>query len=62
MNLDRTQMLQALSLAVMACFVAGGMVAARWRRPMRWAAVGLYGLALVLALVEVAVWLLGIQG
>jgi hypothetical protein len=57
MNLDRMQAIQALSYLVMAFFVAGGIVSARWRRQMRWAAIGLYGVAVVLALVAVGIWL-----
>jgi hypothetical protein len=59
MGLDRTQAMQALTYLVMACFVAGGVVSARYRRRMRAAAIALYGVAAALALTEVAVWLVG---
>lgn len=57
MNLDRTQAMRALSYLVMAFFVAGGVASARWRWPLKWTAFALYGLAMLLALVEVGLWL-----
>ena len=62
MSFDRAQGMQALTYLAMVFFVAGGLVSARYRRHMRWAAIGLYGLAVAAALVMAALWLLGIQG
>jgi hypothetical protein len=57
---DRQQMLSALMLLVMALFVAGGApFAARWRRPLRLAAIAGFGLAMALALAETVVWWTG---
>jgi hypothetical protein len=58
MNLDRAQAIQALSYVVMALFLAGGLVT-RYRRQFRWAAIGLYGVAVAIALVAVGLWLAG---
>ena len=55
---DRQQMLGALMLLVMALFVAGGYPpAARWRPQLRIAAIVLFVAAVVMALVEIAMWL-----
>lgn len=62
MSFDRAGALQALSYLVMAFFVAGGVVSARWRRPVRWAAIALYAAGMAAALVWVGVWLFGIHG
>jgi hypothetical protein len=51
--------MRALSYAVMALFVAGGVVAARYRQRFKWAAIGLYGIGVAAALLWVAVWLAG---
>ncbi len=59
LGLDQTQAIQALTYLVMAFFVAGAVVSARYRRQMRWAAIGLYAVAMALALVGAAVWLVG---
>jgi hypothetical protein len=61
-GLDRGQALQALTYLVMVFFVGGGVVSARYRRGMRGAAIGLYGIGGALALVWVAVWLFGVRG
>jgi hypothetical protein len=58
-GLDQTRAIQALSYLVMALFVAGGLVSARYRRQFRWVAIGLYGVAMALALVAVGIWLMG---
>lgn len=57
LGLDRVQAIQALTYLVAALFLSGGLVSARYRRRFRWAAIGLYGVAMALALVEVGVWL-----
>jgi hypothetical protein len=56
-GLDRQRLLSTLILAVMALFVGGGLPqAARWRRPMRLAAIGGFIIAVALALAEIVVW------
>jgi hypothetical protein len=59
MGFDRAQAVGALSYLVIAFFLAGGVVSARYRRPLRWAALGLYGVAMALALAAVGMWLAG---
>lgn len=59
LGLDRAEAMQALSYLVMALFVAGGVVTARYRRQFKWAAIGLYGVGVAVALLWVAVWLAG---
>ena len=55
---DRQRLLTALILLVMAAFVASGYgPAARWRRPLRVAAIVGFALAVLLALGEIAFWL-----
>ena len=57
---DRQQMLSALMLLVMALFVSGGApFAARWRRPLRHAAIAGFVLAVALALAEIVLWWTG---
>ena len=57
---DRQQLLSALVLLVMALFVASGLPqAARWRRPMRHAAIAGFFIAAALALAEIVFWLTG---
>ena len=59
-GVDRQQMLSALMLLVMALFVFGGApFGARWRRPLRLAAIALFVLAMALALAETVFWWLG---
>jgi len=59
LGLDRVQAMQALTYVVMALFITSGVVSARYRRQMGWAAFGLYGVAAVVALVWVGAWLAG---
>jgi hypothetical protein len=52
------QLFAALTLAVMALFVASGYrPLGRWRRWLRLAALVLFALAVLAALVEIALWL-----
>jgi len=54
-GLERQQLFGALILLVTALFIAAGYApAARWRRPLRGAAIGFFGLALLVALAEIA--------
>jgi hypothetical protein len=54
---DRGRLLSALILVVMALFVASGTPgAARWRRPMRQAAILGFLVAVALAVIEIALW------
>jgi hypothetical protein len=54
---DRQRLMAALILAVTALFVsAGAPGAARWRRPLRTAALVGFALAVMLALAEIASW------
>jgi hypothetical protein len=56
-GLPREPLLAALTLAVMALFVASGYAApARWRRRLRLAAIAAFLAALVAALIETALW------
>jgi hypothetical protein len=56
--IDRQQLFAALTLAVMALFVASGYAPlGRWRRWLRPAAIVLFALAIVAALGEIARWL-----
>ena len=59
LGLDRVEAIQALTYLVIALFVSGGLVSARYRRQFRWAAIGLYGAAMALALAAVGMWLAG---
>ena len=57
---ERQRLISALILLVIAAFVAAQYgPAARWRRQLRAAAVGGFALALLVALVEIALWLSG---
>jgi len=57
---DRHRLITALVLLVMAAFVASQYgPAARWRRPLRIAAIVGFGVAVALALGEIALWLSG---
>jgi len=52
------QWLAAMVLVVTALFVAGGLpIAEQWRRRFRTAAIGAFVLAMVVALLEIALWL-----
>ena len=54
----RQQAIAALIFLVAALFVASGtMSAARWRRPLRAAAIACFVLAVIAALVEIGRWL-----
>lgn len=56
-GIDRQRLLSALIMVVMALFVASGLPqAARWRRPMRLAAIAGFLVAVVLAFAEIVVW------
>ena len=57
-GLDRHQMFGALTLLVAALFVMSGLPGP-WRRQLRAAAIGFFVVALVLALLEIALWLGG---
>jgi hypothetical protein len=59
--MDRAQLIAALTYLVMACFVAGGSVALRYRRTLRGTAIIFYLAALALALVSIALWLAGVN-
>lgn len=55
---ERQRLYGALVLLVTALFLASGYApAARWRRPLRAAAIAVFALAVVAALVEIALWL-----
>lgn len=57
---DRQRLLFALLLLVMALFVTGGYPpAARWRRPLRLAAIIGFGLALLAAIANIICWCFG---
>ena len=57
---DRQRLLAALMLLVIALFVgAGAPFAARWYRQLRLAAIIGFIIALVAALVEIGIWLIG---
>jgi hypothetical protein len=57
---DRQQLFSALSLLVMALFVSSTWgPLARWRRGLRLAAILVFALAVVAALVEIALWIAG---
>ncbi len=59
-GVDRQRLLSALMLLVMALFVSGGVpMAARWRRPLRLAAIAGFVLAMALALAESVFWWIG---
>jgi multisubunit Na+/H+ antiporter MnhB subunit len=59
-GLPREPLLAALTLAVMALFVASGYAApARWRRRLRLAAIVAFVAALVAALAGIALWWAG---
>ena len=56
-SLDRHHLLAALSLLVMALLVAGRYpTASRWRPVLRWAAITGFGIAVALALADIALW------
>jgi hypothetical protein len=57
--LDRERLVQGLMYVAMALFVSGALVSTRHWRAVRWAAVGLYGAAVVVVLVWIGVWLAG---
>ncbi|HEX3884962.1 MAG TPA: hypothetical protein VHW66_20075 [Stellaceae bacterium] len=57
--MDRERLVQGLMYLAMALFVSGALVSARHRRTVRWAAIGLYGAAVVVVLVWIGVWLAG---
>ena len=57
-GLDRHQMFGALTLLVAALFVMAGLPGP-WRRQLRAAAIGFFVVAVVLALLEIALWLGG---
>jgi hypothetical protein len=55
---ERQQAIAALTFLVAALFVASGYApAARWRRPLRAAAIACFVLAVIAALVEIGRWL-----
>jgi len=57
---DRQRLISALILLVMAAFVGSQFgPAARWRRPLRIATLAGFALAVLLALGEIAFWLIG---
>jgi hypothetical protein len=59
-GVDRQRLLSALMLLVMALFVSGGVpLPARWRRPLRLAAIAGFVLAMALALAESVFWWIG---
>jgi hypothetical protein len=57
---ERAETLQALFYLAIALFLAGGLVSARHRRQLKWAAIALYGLGMALALAWVGAWFFGI--
>lgn len=62
-GLDQHRLLAALSLLVMALLVAGRYpTASRWRPALRWAAITAFGIAVALALVDIALWWAGGAG
>lgn len=59
---DRQRAIMALVLLASALFVAAGMpYTARWRRRLRAVAIIGFLIALAFALVEVGIWLAGLQ-
>lgn len=60
--MNRNQMISALILAATALFLMTGMPGFRWRRPVRIAAVAIYGATFVGVVVYVVLWLCGIVG
>lgn len=57
-GVGRQQAIAALIFLVAALFVASGYApAARWRRPLRAAAIACFVLAVIAALVEIGRWL-----
>jgi hypothetical protein len=55
---EQQRLFGALILLVTALFIAGGYAPlARWRRPLRIAAIGFFVLALAAALLEIILWL-----
>jgi hypothetical protein len=59
-GIERQRLLNALILVVMALFVGGGLPqTARWRRPMRLAAIAGFLIAVVLTFAEIVVWWTG---
>lgn len=58
-DFDRQRLLSALILLVMVLFLSGGMpFAARWRRQLRFAAIGGFLIAVAVVLGEIAFWLI----
>jgi hypothetical protein len=54
---DRQRLLTALILLVMALFVSAGLpIAARWRGPLRYAAIIGFFIALAMVFGEIAFW------
>lgn len=59
-EVDWQRLLSALMLLVVALFVSGGVpMAARWRRPLRLAAIAGFVVATALALAESVFWWAG---
>jgi hypothetical protein len=55
---ERQQWLAALLLLITALFVSAGLpLAARWRRSLKYAAIGLFLLAFAATIVAIARWL-----
>lgn len=52
-------MVQGLMYLAMALFVSGALVSARYRRTVKWTAIGLYGAAVAVVLVWIGVWMWG---
>jgi hypothetical protein len=60
---DRQRLISALILVVMALFVSSGVApAARWRRPLRLAAIVGFLTTVALVLAEIAFWWAGSGG
>jgi len=61
-GVDRQQLLSALVLLAMALFVGGGVAqGARWRGRLRRAAIIAFLFAVTAALVEIALWVIGLR-
>ncbi|MBV9014340.1 MAG: hypothetical protein JO058_01650 [Alphaproteobacteria bacterium] len=56
-GVGREQAIAALTLLVAALFVISGTAPARWRRPLRAAAIACFVLAVLAALIEIGRWL-----
>jgi hypothetical protein len=60
---ERQRLLSALMVLVVLLFVSGRAApTARWRRPLRRAAIAAFALAVAAALVEIALWWSGGRG